>query len=224
MLDLSGIALGIPDVRITAMNQLTAILPTEGQQPFRFSADDYLRMIDATIFGDADVELMDGVLIEMSPSNTQHGRLLVQCVYQLELIFAKSGFAVYSDVITLFDDSNVRAPDIAVVDKDIGERKQLIPADILLAVEIAGSTLNVDIGRKRIDYATAGIRNYWVVDIEGRRTHCYTDPQGADYAAICVVPFGKAVAVPGADGVVVVGSRAALKKKSISREGTKMLL
>jgi Uma2 family endonuclease len=187
------------------MNQLTAIQPAEGQQPFRFSADDYLRMIDANIFGDANVELMDGVLIEMSPSNTQHGRLLLSLGRLLGNVYEKTDYVLYGDVITLFDDSNVRAPDIAVVDKDIGDRKQLIPSDILLSIEIAGSTLNIDIGRKRIDYATAGIRNYWVVDIEGRRTHCYTDPQGVDYAAICVVPFGEAVAVPGGDGVVVVG-------------------
>jgi Uma2 family endonuclease len=187
------------------MNQMTAIQPAEGQQPFRFCADDYLRMIDANSFGDCHVELMDGALIEMSPSNTQHGRLLLSLGRLLGNVYDKTDYVLYADIITLFDESNVRAPDIAVVDKDIGDRNQLLPADILLAVEIAGATLNVDIGRKRIDYATAGIRNYWVVDIEGRRTHCYTDPQGVDYAAICVVPFGEAVAVPGADGVVVVG-------------------
>jgi Uma2 family endonuclease len=187
------------------MNQLSAIQPAEGQQPFRFSADDYLRMIDANIFGSANVELFDGVLIEMSPSNTEHGRLLLSIGRLLGNIYDKTDYVLYGDVITLFDDSNVRAPDIAVVDQDIGDRKQLIPADILLAVEIAGSTLNVDIGRKRIDYASAGIRNYWVVDIEGQRTHCYTDPTGVDYAAIKVVAFGEALAVPGAHGEVVIG-------------------
>ncbi len=187
------------------MNQLTAIQPAEGQQPFRFSADDYLRMIDANIFGDANVELFDGVLIDRGAGNTQHGRLLVKIGNHLKLVYDGAGYEIFGDVITLFDDSNVRAPDIAVVDQDIGDRKQLIPADILLAVEIAGSTLNVDIGRKRIDYASAGIRNYWVVDIAGKRTHCYADPKGVDYAAIKVVPFGEAVAVPGADGEVVIG-------------------
>ncbi len=107
-----------------------------------------------------------------------------------------SDFEIFGDIITLFDDSNVRAPDIAVVDRDIGDRKQLIPADILLAVEIAGSTLAGDLGPKRIDYASSGIRHYWVVDVEGRRIHCYADPQGVDYAAIKVVPFGEPVPVP----------------------------
>ena len=186
------------------MNQVTAIAPAEGQQPLRFSATDYLRMIDANIFGDSHVELFDGVLIEMAASNTKHGRLLMKIGHLLELAYTGTGFEIYGDIITLFDDSNIRAPDIAVVDKDIGDRKQLVPTDILLAVEIASSSLALDLGRKRIDYASAGIRHYWVVDVEGKRTHCYTDPQGADYAAILVVPFGKEVPVPGAEGAIVI--------------------
>ena len=186
------------------MNQLTAIPPAEGQQPLRFSAADYLRMIDANIFGDSHVELFDGVLIEMAASNTKHGRLLMHLARLLGNAYDQSGFEIYGDIITLFDESNVRAPDIAVVDKDIGDRKQLDPSDILLAVEIASSSLALDLGRKRIDYASSGIRHYWVVDVEGCRVHCYADPQGADYSAILVVPFGEAVEVPGADGVIVV--------------------
>ena len=186
------------------MNQLAAKPAFAGAQRYRVSADDYLRMIDAGGFGDAHVELVDGELIEMSPSHSEHGRLLMLLGHLLYNAYAETNFVLYGDIITLFDDANVRAPDIAVVDNDIGGRKQLVPSDILLAVEIAGSTLNVDIGRKRIDYASAGIRHYWVVDVEGHRTHCYADPQGADYAAIAVVPFGKAMVVPGSDATVVV--------------------
>ena len=187
------------------MNRMSALPTFAGEQRYRVSADDYLRMIDAGAFGDAHVELVDGELIEMSPSHSEHGRLLMLVGRLLGNAYDATDFILYGDIITLFDESNVRAPDIAVVDKDIGDRKQLLPSDILLAVEIAGSTLGTDLGRKRIDYASAGIRHYWVVDVEGKRTHCYTDPQGADYAAIKVVPFGEGMAVPGADGAIVVG-------------------
>ena len=186
------------------MNQMSVIPPFAGAKRYHVTADDYLRMIDAGAFGDAHVELVDGELIEMSPSHSEHGRLLMLLGHLLYQAYADTNFVLYGDIITLFDDSNVRAPDIAVVDKDIGARKQLVPSDILLAVEIAGSTLNVDIGRKRIDYASSGIRHYWVVDVDGRRVHCYADPQGADYAAIRVIGFGEPVPVPGAEGAIVV--------------------
>ena len=186
------------------MNQMSVIPPFAGAKRYHVTADDYLRMIDAGAFGDAHVELVDGELIEMSPSHSEHGRLLMLLGHLLYQAYADTNFVLYGDIITLFDDSNVRAPDIAVVDKDIGARKQLVPSDILLAIEIAGSTLNVDIGRKRIDYACSGIRHYWVVDVDGRRVHCYTDPQGADYAAIRVVPFGEAVEVPATQKAITV--------------------
>ncbi len=186
------------------MNQMSVIPPFVGAQRYRVTADDYLRMIDAGAFGDAHVELVDGALIEFSPSHSEHGRLLMLLGRLLGNAYANTTFVLYGDIITKFDDSNIRAPDIAVVDKDIAGRKHLFPSDILLAVEVAGSTLNIDLGQKRIDYASAGIRHYWVVDVEGKRTHCYTDPQGADYAAIRVVPFGAEVPVPGADGAIVV--------------------
>ena len=186
------------------MNQVSPTLPFGGAQRYRVSADDYLRMIDAGAFGDAHVELVDGELIEMSPSHSEHGRLLMLLGRLLGNAYDGSDLVMYGDIITKFDDSNIRAPDIAVVDNDIGDRKQLVPTDILLAVEIAGSTLNVDIGQKRIDYAIASIRHYWVIDVEGRRVHCYADPQGADYSSIKVVPFGEAVSVPGANEEITI--------------------
>ena len=187
-----------------SMNQHVSPPDLTGSKPYRLSADGYLRMIDAGAFGDAHVELIDGVLIEISPSNTDHGRLLLKVAHFLEVAYAGSGFELFGDIITLFDDSNVRALDMAVVDRDIGDNKTLVPADILLAVEIAQSTLALDLGRKRIDYASAGIRHYWVVDVDGRRIHTYAGPQGADYAAIRVFAFGEAVPVPGAEGAITV--------------------
>ena len=173
-------------------------------QRYRVTANDYLCLIDGGAFGDAHVELVNGELIQMSPSHSQHGRLLMLVGHLLYQAYADTDFVLYGDIITLFDEENVRAPDIAVVDRDIGARKQLVPSDILLAVEIAGSTLHVDLGQKRIDYASSGIRHYWVIDVEGRRTHCYADPQGADYAVIAVVAFGDPVAVPGTGGAIVI--------------------
>jgi Uma2 family endonuclease len=175
---------------------------TGAAQPYRVSADDYLRMIDAGAFGDCHVELVDGVLIQMAPSNTAHGRMLLTLGRLLGNVYEPSGCELYADIITRFDESTIRAPDIAVVDRDIGERRHLHPADILLAVEIAEATLLEDLGRKRIDYATAGIRHYWVVDLAGRRIHCYADPQGCDYAATRVMPFGDPVPVPATERTI----------------------
>ena len=186
------------------MNDLSFIPPVVGTQPYRMDSVGYVRHVLAGGFGDSHVELVGGELIEMAPSGMDHGAKNSDVLVDLAIIYRPHGIRVVNDVIVELTDDTVRAPDISVVDRDIGERKCLVPADILLAVEIANSTLTEDIGRKRIDYASAGIRNYWVVDIAGRRVHTYTDPQGADYAAIRVFGFGDEVPVPGSDGVIIV--------------------
>jgi Uma2 family endonuclease len=47
---------------------------------------------------------------------------------------------------------------------------------------VADSSLDFDTNVKRLLYARAVIRDYWVVDINGRRLLVYRDPQGGDYA------------------------------------------
>ncbi len=186
------------------MNRLAQIDTAKGTQHYHVTADDYIRMIGAGAFGDARVELVEGELIEMAPSGMEHGRKNGDLAVDLGILYRPLGCSIYIDTIIELTEATVRAPDIAVADIDIGDRKNLLPADILLAVEIAQSTLAEDLGRKRIDYASAGIRHYWVVDIEGRRVHTYADPQGADYAAIKVFACGEVIPVPGASGTIVV--------------------
>ena len=56
------------------------------------------------------------------------------------------------------------------------------PTTADLVVEVADSSLDFDTNEKRLLYARAGIREYWVVDINGRRLLVYRDPQSGDYA------------------------------------------
>ncbi|MEO6091683.1 MAG: hypothetical protein ABIT04_01035 [Novosphingobium sp.] len=46
--------------------------------------------------------------------------------------------------------------------------------------------------------------NYWVVDVEGRRIHTYSDPRGSDYAAIAVIAVGDPMPVPGTNGTITI--------------------
>src|SRR5207302_5274691 len=56
------------------------------------------------------------------------------------------------------------------------------PTTADLVVEVADSSLDFDTNEKRLRYARAGIREYWVVDINGRRLLVYRDPRAGDYA------------------------------------------
>jgi Uma2 family endonuclease len=186
------------------MKQTTGIVPTVGTQRYRLPAADYIRIALTCGFSDAHVELVEGELVRMAPSGMDHGRRSTEIAANLRELYRPFGYEVVTDVIVELSDDTVRAPDISVVDSDVGEREHLLAPDILLAVEIANATLHEDLGRKRIDYATAGIRNYWVVDLAGRRVHCFSDPQGADYATVGAIPFGDPLPVPGASRTITI--------------------
>jgi Uma2 family endonuclease len=187
------------------MNDLSILPEFAGTRPYRLRAEDYLRMIEASGFGDDHVELVEGELVQMAPAGMDHGRTNLSVGAALAAIYQEMGYTAVSHVVVELTDDTVRAPDVSVVDRDIGRRQTLVPEDVLLAVEISNSTLHEDIGRKRIDYASAGIRHYWVVDLAGRRVHCYADPQGADYAAIGVFSFGDSVPVPATSASITIG-------------------
>ncbi len=53
------------------------------------------------------------------------------------------------------------------------------PGDIRLLVEISDTSLKYDLSVKAALYARAGIFEYWVVDVNGRRLIAHRDPEGA---------------------------------------------
>ena len=72
-----------------------------------------------------------------------------------------------------------------------------------LVIEVADSSLDFDTNEKRLLYAKAGIREYWVVDINGRRLLVYRDPQAGDYATQLALGPADAVSPLAAPAAVV---------------------
>ena len=71
-------------------------------------------------------------------------------------------------------------PDLAVVPgrpRDYSAH----PNSAALVVEVSDSLLSFDMNQKRLLYARAGIRDYWVVDVNSRRLLVYRNPQAGDY-------------------------------------------
>ena len=60
------------------------------------------------------------------------------------------------------------------------------PEDLLLLVEIADTTLRFDVTVKAALYARAGVIEYWVLDVVGRRLLVHRDPRAGAYADITV--------------------------------------
>lgn len=176
--------------------------------PARHKLDrrDYERMVDAGILGKQDwVELIDGEILDMAPIGQGHGSLVA--ALNQALVMACHGQAVVFTQSSLWlDQWNVPQPDFAVLRfrpdfYATGSRPG--PADALLVVEVADSSLRYDREVKLPLYAGAGIAEYWIVDVQRRVVEVHTRPEGNRYAVKAAYRGGDQVVLVAAPDIVV---------------------
>jgi Uma2 family endonuclease len=87
-------------------------------------------------------------------------------------------------------------PDMAVLAKVGTEYPVANPpaSDVRLVIEISDSTLAFDLGPKARLYARAGIPEYWVFDIGGRRVIVHRGPAAGGYSMVTTYAEGEIVA------------------------------
>jgi Uma2 family endonuclease len=116
-------------------------------------------------------ELVEGVLLVAPRPAPMHQRAPVRMTTELDRQLPDDLTAL-ADVEVLIDGGfppTVRAPDVVVVPTAHAEQNptRLLAADVLLAVEIISpGTGRTDRVTKPAEYAEAGIKHYWLVDLD----------------------------------------------------------
>ncbi len=142
--------------------------------PPRLTREQYHELGELGLFDGKRVELIRGEIIEMSPINWPHQLGKIKLARVLGLAFAGVGWV--NEQGPLATGNSEPQPDVAVIPgrpEDYADHPQLA----LLVVEVADTTLSDDTTTKAELYATAGIADYWVLDLNGRELHVFRDPQ-----------------------------------------------
>jgi len=86
-------------------------------------------------------------------------------------------------------DWSVPQPDLALLKPrdDDYSRSHPVAADVLLAIEVADTTLNFDVGTKAPLYARCGIPEVWIVDLNARTMRIYREPSAKGYQTSFIV-------------------------------------
>jgi Uma2 family endonuclease len=58
------------------------------------------------------------------------------------------------------------------------------PERALLVIEVADSSIALDLGIKARIYADAGVPRYWVIDLQEHLVHEHTDPEPGGYRTV----------------------------------------
>lgn len=125
------------------------------------------------------VELVHGVLIEMSPPSPRHS-LVVQRLTEHFVPPSTGTFAVRVQDAHITPHGGFRLPDLMVIPAGPHDR---LPEQALLIVEVAYSSRARDLG-KIGEYAAAGVAEYWIIDVDHDEVLVHRSPGGDGYASV----------------------------------------
>jgi Uma2 family endonuclease len=146
------------------------------ESPRRLSVTEYHRMIEAGILDeDERLELLEGVIVAMSPQNDRHAwpieyltRLLVKALSE--------AYRVRVQLPLSLGRNNEPEPDLAVSRADL-RSKGRHPGAAILVVEVADDSLRKDRTLKAALYARFRVPEYWVVNVEAETVEVFTEPR-----------------------------------------------
>jgi Uma2 family endonuclease len=179
--------------------------PADPSAPARYTCEQYLGLVaDGVLTPDDKVELLEGVIVAMPPSNLPHdagvGRV------SIALFRAVGERAVVRVQLSLVaGPHSLPEPDVAVVPGVIADYDHHRPTKALLVVEVSDSSLKQDRLTKGGIYAAAGVPEYWIVNLPGDcvEVRRVPEPNARRYASITVVRRGEVIELIKVPGVRV---------------------
>ncbi len=166
---------------------------------------EYHRMGEAGILGpDERVELIEGELFDMAPIGQGHAAV-VDGLTEVLLAACDRRASVRTRGPIRLDDHSEPQPDLAVLRRraDFYAGRMPGPADVLLLLEVADSSLRFDRTVKLPLYARAGIPEVWIVDVNRRLVEVHRAPAGSAYAGTATYQADGEIALAAAPEIVV---------------------
>jgi Uma2 family endonuclease len=163
----------------------------------RWTRAECAQLASAGILDYEYLELIEGELIDKMGKHRPHIVGLAKIADWLRRVFGQDrvNSEAAIDVAPADNPINEPEPDVIVFQRAGGAYEYSIPqsADLTLVVEVSDSTLRFDLTVKAALYTRAGIVDYWVLDINGRRLIVHRDPTPAGYGS--VVAYGESESV-----------------------------
>lgn len=163
------------------------------QDIHRWTRDEYERLVENGTFGPEDrVELVDGIIYDMTPQNSRHATAVRLVQRALDGVF-EHGHDVRAQLPLAVGDTSVPEPDVAVVPGNPRDYRDSHPTSAILIVEVADSSAHHDRDRKARVYAAAGVPEYWILNLPDRVLEVHRDPVRDSYSSRKILRAGETV-------------------------------
>jgi Uma2 family endonuclease len=162
--------------------------PAERYRPLK--RVEYDKLIELGAFQNEKIELLEGLLVPMSPIGAPHcsavqklTALLVPVLSGRATVRIQSPFAALA--------LSEPEPDVAVV--PTGDYDTAHPDRAYLIIEVAESSLSIDRGVKQRLYAVCEVPEYWIVNVVDRTIEVFTEPVGGTYTKMARYERGQSL-------------------------------
>jgi len=135
-------------------------------------------MAEVGLFEGKHVELIEGQVIEMTPTGSLHATAVALAARRLEKAFGAGYFVRWQMPLVVTQNTELE-PDLAIVRGDVRDYKDSHPTTAALIVEVAESSLLHDRTKKAEIYARAGIADYWILNLNDRQLEVHRNPQAS---------------------------------------------
>jgi Uma2 family endonuclease len=158
----------------------------------RFTVEEYYRMAETGVLArGARVELLDGVIHDMSPIGLLHAGI----VNRLDRLFnasAKGRWLVWGQSPARLSSYWEPEPDLQLLKPSPDDylKHPAAPDDVLLLIEVADSSLASDRKHKLPVYARFGIVEVWIVNLPDRAIEVYREPHPTAYGSKTILHSG----------------------------------
>ena len=160
-----------------------------------FTVEEYHRMAEAGIFHpDERVELIEGDVVEMAPIGPRHAGCVINAN---RLFFTRLGdrAVVSPQNPVVIQPRSEPQPDLLLLRRRAVSYSRELPTaeDVLLAVEVADTTIRFDRLVKARLYAGAGIAEFWLFLAMDGAVEVYRAPAAGGYTSVTRLDPGQTV-------------------------------
>jgi len=147
----------------------------------------YHQLGEAGVFEGRRVELVSGNIIDLRPMSASHRTALRVLSRPLVELVPRAWDVMVQVPLDLADDSEPE-PDFSFVPRFTpGE----VEPHAAVVMELADSSLKLDLGPRARLYAEAKIPEYWVLDLSAHQTVVHQSPRAGRYTKVRRVPWSR---------------------------------
>lgn len=171
-----------------------------------WTVEQYRRAIETGVVAeDTSVELLDGFIVRKDRAKAGENPMTIGDRHRIAVLrlahaaplFEPLGCFLQTQQPISLPPINEPEPDAAVVRGRIDDYLDHPPlsGDLFCVLEVADSSLSLDLGPKLRAYATAGIPQYVVADLVNDRVLSHEEPAGDSYSRVTVLTRGETLQV-----------------------------